>query len=125
GVTERCAGDVTGRGAVDEDWLGAHHHRLAVVDGQADKAPLDGSLRDAGERIVPDVPGLLRAHGEADACLEGVVLGGHVGTPRAVALLDRQAVEGRPARGDDAVALTFCPQRVPQPQTVFGGCVQL
>src|SRR5690606_41352152 len=62
---------------------------------------------------------------EAEAGLVGVVLGGHVGAEGAVALLQPEAVEGAPARGQHAEAPSGLPERVPQPQPQLGAGVQL
>jgi hypothetical protein len=52
---------------------------------------------------------LVPAYGEAEPGFVGVVLGGHVLTPGAVALLQPKAVERRPACGDHAEVLAGGP----------------
>src|SRR6478736_2929091 len=125
GVPEFGARDIPGGPVVHVHRFRAQNHAAAVVDGQAGQPAGDRVVAHAGQRVPTDEGLLARADREAQAGLVRVVLGGHVGTPGPVTLLQPQTVERGPAGGDDAVPPAGRPQHVPEALAVVRGGVQL
>ena len=77
------------------------------------------------QRRLADEVVLGHPHRELHARGGRLVLGGHIGPPQPVALLDPQAVEGDPPGGDHVVGLAGVEEQIPQRRTVFGAGVDL
>ena len=91
--------------AVDPHRLRSERHRQRIVEHEASQPAAGPVALTLGQRVAADeLAGLVQLHGEAEAGLVRVVLGGDVDAPHPVALLDPQRVDGAVPAGDQAVA---------------------
>jgi hypothetical protein len=112
--------------AVDADGLVAERDGLRVLECQAAELGARPFLRRLHQSVSADEPALLlELDAEADAALVRSLVGGDVGAPDPIALLEPQRVDRAVAARHHSVRFAGFPQGAPQAEPVLGRAVEL